>query len=310
MELLNVVKAHPLCFACLLLVSCSNAGEEKFSTDPPIGNKNVIISSLISNSNHNYRLTFAECSNNECAVNLQNLIDDKVVSQISLPWPASNTTFYEYDVDRWYGMGDPLSQEYVKAWFLGDSENDSLAVGIQIIELDDDTKGLLVSQTAGFEHVKQNHQLIAEKNNKLDIIWEYTEPQGPYWSNVVVAKEEKGSFTLIEGFSNANSNVEDSLEVRRFSWDSSASKLVNQENADTKVVVTGPFENAGAARSEIFNKPECYGANFNVLNGNVFGLSQFWIAAATTHTDYATYMKDSITDCNKTYTTKIADYSK
>ncbi|MEY4578025.1 MAG: hypothetical protein RL701_2728 [Pseudomonadota bacterium] len=143
----------------------------------------------------------------------------------------------------------------------GDEASSAITTA-RIVELAPTVSGLLVEQTAGFEHVKRAHFLFAFVGDQLEELWNQHEDSGPTWSHAHVFPwdaQHEAVFVLDGATTSQETDHEaDVFDARVLHWDSAQARLVN-EAAGTRAqaVVLGPYMNLAAAAQQRARSASC-----------------------------------------------------
>lgn len=255
------------------------------------------------------QLAFAPCNEKGCKIIVQFIKGKKLQNELPLHWSASSQSAYEFNADRWYGAGDPLGKTAYPSWALGASEQNSMVVSVQTVKLLPKTSGLMVHQTAGFEHVRRHHEMFLIKDERLKSVWKQTENQGPGWSNVI-APSGAGEFIYIEGFQPGYEDSADNLTVSYFEWNGKEGRIKKKKYGKTPLflVAVSPFENIKAAREFIYGNSECLASDYMVLENRNNVSSKFIIGAITADRGLADRQLQKLTRCVQGKRFEILDF--
>jgi hypothetical protein len=91
--------------------------------------------------------------------------------------------------------------------------------------------GLLLSMTAGYEHIHRRYDLVVVLDGKLRLAWSALEPQGPAASSVEVRSidAERDELLFMSTYQNSESGEADELEFTRVRYDASKNKYVESK---------------------------------------------------------------------------------
>ncbi len=191
-----------------------------------------------------YGLAPGSCTEGRCAPVIQLLSSGKLVDFIPLDFAAS-----EAALTREEGNSGLAELTPVEAWTAG-SEEGAVTTALQSVRLTPAGNGLLVHQTAGFEHIKRRHDLFVADGKKLKRVWSAAEGAGPAWSAAEVVPSGNGrtdEIIYLRGFRPGGTEA-DTLTARRLVWDDTKQELAVQPLAILPAVTTGEYSSVKTAR--------------------------------------------------------------
>ena len=194
-------------------------------------------------------LAIAKCRRSECPIEVWLRASGRVVDRVTLPVAAGSQRAKAAIVDAIWGADAGL-----RAWVTG-HENDYVATGARMLQLDPQTAALLVSQQYGFEHIKRNHLVILPRAGRVTIAWKAKEGAGPTWSTTQVIGGQRGErheIIYLNGFFEPEEDAADRLDVARLSWDHASARLrqtaLPARNEPLHLLDLGTHDSAAQAR--------------------------------------------------------------
>lgn len=248
-----------------------------------------------------YRITVAKAGN-LYPINVELLKHDTVINSIALKWSADSEPIERTILNESYGATDPLqSDPEQSAWRIGSDEN-GVGVAAHIAKLTSHKRGLLVSQLAGFDHLKRTHSLFVVENGKLHRAWMSDEGAGPTWSAVFAVHSQKGDRIIyFRGFQPDFGNLPDQFDAFSLNWDEKKGTLKPTSLVGLYGVIAGFFKTAEEARQLKLNSGECF-YSFWVLPAQRFklvGKGGFALAAITTDLHLAELTAEKTKKCTE-----------
>ena len=223
-----------------------------------------------------YELSLARCGKKKCPVEVR-LVDATAVYQtLALDWTAAVGEPSEDTVAPWSGVGDPLeTNAELTAWSTGEEET-AVSTAARTVDLIPSLKGLLVHQSAGFEHVKRRHYLFVATGKTLVRAWTGEEGEGPTYSSVDVtdAGARGRQRILFWRFFAAQGNTADPWELAAYQWSSEKhllEKLPPQDSPRVFAAILGSYESVAEARKLLATEGECL-PSFRVLASSALGV--------------------------------------
>lgn len=220
-----------------------------------------------------YQLAFGACAGGQCPVQVRLVGKGGVIDEVSLDWGVTSAKAVELPLDGTLGVGDPLQRPAGLAGWTAGEDDGSVVTFARTVRLSRDVNGLLVHQSAGFEHVKRRHYLFAVQGARIVRLWTGTEGNGPWWSTVAVTDVDKASnqgIVHFSGFSYPKGNDYDRLDVTSLRGRGQGKTVASQPAQGIYAVVFGPFADPAAAR-RIRNKNWSCVSGFSVLPSGRFG---------------------------------------
>lgn len=302
-----------LMFACLsaALGRVEGAGAQK---SPRAARGRVVLSTfkVKPEGGLSYELSVAPCVKKDCPVQVRLVEGKRVYSTLNLDWNAGPGGVSKSEVDKGFGVGDPLGElAEIPRWDIGSAE-EAVSVAARPVDLAPGLRGLLVHQRAGFEHLKRRHYLFVARGGRLVRAWTGSEGEGPTWSNVDVMASRGGGqeIRFFKGFSYPSDEDADSLEITSYRWNSEKNSLDALSPAATPprvfAVVAGAYGSVAEARRAASDNMECL-EGFIVLRAE--GLSQYAgkiiLAAVTSNEQDADRTLKKITGCAPALDSKV-----
>jgi len=165
-------------------------------------------------------LAIAECRSSECPIEVRLRRDRRVIDRVTLPFSASSQRA-SAEAANWLSGADAGR----KAWAIGE-ENNYVATAAGLLRIAPHTPALLVSQLAGFEHLKRNHLLLVPRAGKLVAAWKAEEGAGPTWSATqIVGSPDRQEIVYFNGFFDPTEDAVERLDVVRLNWSSAAARI-------------------------------------------------------------------------------------
>lgn len=291
----------------LLLAGCGSGGPESDAVFPDSvrpGAQRAELRTFAAGegSEFRYELSIAPCSDDRCAVEVRLLQRGTPVDSASLDWGLQRTPLVRTEPGPLSGIGDPLAGERDLDALVGSLGGEPVSIAAQEIRLGGGERGLLVHQTAGFDHVKRRHYLYVRTGRRLERPWTGIEGAGPHWSAVQVLDspgDTAEAFLHFRGFRYPNGYPPDDLEVTRFVWSPENDRLLASSPEHLWAAVLGPFPGADSARAIRSNHSGCLGdywvlpaERFQALSGPGVAL-----AAVTARSSRAARALDQAREC-------------
>jgi hypothetical protein len=208
----------------------------KAKQSPKAGRNQVVLETfpVARSSRLHYEISLAPCAKSGCPYQVRLVEGKQVYGTESLEWLASPAQVAKTEVDVTMGVGDPFQKSWEgSAWQVGE-ENQNVTVTARSIALTPQLSGVMVYQSAGFEHVKRRHYLFVAIGRKLARAWSDSEGQGPTWSTVEVSEplpDGSQSFIYFRGFwyprEDGPDDKPDTLEVASYRWNAQKSVIEN-----------------------------------------------------------------------------------
>ncbi len=224
------------------------------------------------------------CQGEDCPLVVALFQEGKAAATINLAWNATSSEPVKAQPDWMAGASGPLDgkPEGVEAWTTG-SEEQTVVTSVRAIRLPSGAAAILASQMAGFEHPKRRHEIYAARGGQLTRVWEYAEPQGPYWTAVAVRKAtSQDELVLLRTFS-PGGELASTWEAVRLEWNADQNAFFEAGAAKVRAVVAGEFAGLERARNVLAGAGECL-AGFDVVESKQLGLrggGKYALAALT-----------------------------
>jgi hypothetical protein len=228
-----------------------------------------------------YQLGIGGCREASCPIEVRLAAGNKVIDTAVLEWPASDARAKHAPVDWTHGVGDPsASPSGLRAWTMGEEEQ-AVSVAARSVRIAPDRSALLVTQLAGFDHLKRRHDLFLVDGDRLQRIWSYAEPPGPHWSSTTVrpSRGKAEEVVLATGFLSPTDEAPDRLEIQKLDWQA-ATKQVDQNPAEAFLVTAGSFASIEQARQMRASNHGCL-AHYWVLGAASSAAEQGPVIVAT-----------------------------
>src|SRR5215470_5661265 len=165
-------------------------------------------------------LAIAECRSSECPIEVRLRRDRRVIDRVTLPFSASSQRA-SAEAANWLSGADAGR----KAWAIGE-ENNYVATAAGLLRIAPHTPALLVSQLAGFEHLKRNHLLLVPRAGKLVAAWKAEEGSGPTWSATqIVGSPDRREIVYFHGFFDPDEDTAERLDAVRLDFDAASARL-------------------------------------------------------------------------------------
>jgi len=164
-------------------------------------------------------LAIAECRSSECPIVVRLRRDGRVIDRVTLPFAASSQRANAQAADWLWGADAGR-----KAWVNGEY----VATAARLLQLARSTPALLVSQLAGFDHLKRNHVLIVPRAGKLVLAWKAQEGAGPTWSATEIIGSpgnDRQDVAYFHGFFDPDEDTAERLDVIRLRWNATAARV-------------------------------------------------------------------------------------
>lgn len=149
------------------------------------------------------------CDGTDCTLRIAASVGGGTVLSDPLPFPPTSAEIEAIPADASFGLG-PVEGRALSAWAVGVEEK-SVGVAVEPIALGG-TRGLIVHQSAGFEHVKRSHLVLAIMEDRIGTLLEIVEGAGP---ELVALWPEGDGITVSRRFGDGPE------EVERYRWDES-----------------------------------------------------------------------------------------
>lgn len=207
---------------------------------------------------------------------------DDLLDSAAVDWPSIVEQPVADSIASPMGVGDPAAAELQwPAWTTGEEES-AVTTTARVITLAPDLRGMLVHQSAGFEHVRRRHYLFTAADSRLARIWTGEEPQGVYWSTVDIADlgDDGRQEILLWQFSGAGDAAASRWDLRVLAWDAEQ-RTVAPLSAPVPIFagVVGSYATAERARAAVAEHAGCL-ERFLVLDG--FEPRRYVVAALST----------------------------
>jgi len=194
-----------------------------------------------------FELVVAECQADQCPIEIRLQGRSEPAPGLRLDWSAPSKTI-EPGEQNVTGVGALLSPEKIRSWTIGGNEK-GIAVAAKPLLVAKKVPALLVTQTAGFEHVKRRHYLIVANAGRLQLAWRGVERQGPHFLGASVVNGPNGAEVIVtDVFANPDTARPDTVNVRKLQWTKGAAREIRLR-APIPATVLGPFASAADARA-------------------------------------------------------------
>lgn len=186
-------------------------------------------------------------------------------ASITMPWPATGTTFAAERVGGSWGAVDLLAPEGTdRAWASGD-EGTYVATSMRAVGLPDGTQGVVVDQRAGFEHLIHAHLLAVVADGRLREVQRWVGVGAPEVTALAVTS---AAVVFERAFYNAEPNAPDEVEFITYRFDRRSSLLVQEPRSIAVFTIgLGPFPSIAAARAAYATAGPCVAALSVIADG-------------------------------------------
>ena len=228
-----------------------------------------------------FALVAGACVQASCAAALELVRGGQRLDSTPLEFAASSAKLEAQPAQTLFGGKTALP-----IWTAGEGEG-AVSTAVQTVRLSVDRVGLLVHQSAGFEHVKVRRDLFIAEGDTLKKVWSKADGQGPVRSYADVVPRDASSsaaideIVMIEGMT-AAPNEGDRIVATRLSWDENAKSLKASPVESLSVVVAETFPTAERARSKFADA--CY-SNYWVIREDGIGGAKSRFALAVVASD-------------------------
>src|SRR5277367_2299511 len=273
--------------AVALLVSACGTGEPatraaepdvSTSPKPPPGPTPHILLSLPADSLAplRYELAIDPCKDGSCPVMVRLMRGTEVVDSASLAWGSNTQDTAEEEVDARWGAGDLLvGVPGVKAFASGE-EAAYVSTLARSVSIASHQLGVLVTQRAGWEHLKHHHDLFLRDGEKLVRAWSAIDGAGPTWSSVDLVVDPAGTQHILyfSGFLYPSADSPDRLNVSTVEWDEQIKRMVESPPLAAlplEVVEFGRYSKLARAHAGREPLNECVAPLLWVLESRSYG---------------------------------------
>ena len=242
----------------------------------------------------NFALVSGPCVQASCAAALELVREGQRLDSAPLEFAASSAKLEAQPAQTLFG-----SKTALPIWTSGDGEG-AVSTAVQTVRLSADRVGLLVHQSAGFEHVKVRRDLFVADGDTLKKVWSKADGQGPVRSYVDVVPRGASTsaatdeIVMIEGMT-AAPNEADRIVATRLTWDESTKTLSESPVESLPVVVAATFATAERARSKFVDT--CYG-NYWVIREDGIGGAKSRFALAMVASDAVAATREMNQKCD------------
>ena len=255
-----------------------------------------------------FALVAGPCVQASCAAALELVREGQRLDSAPLEFAASSAKLEAQAAQTLFG-----SKAALPIWTAGEGEG-AVSTAVQTVRLSADRVGLLVHQSAGFEHVKVRRDLFIAEGDTLRKIWSKADGQGPVRSYADVVPRDALSngasedIVMIEGV-NTNPKEADRIVATRFSWDQNTKSLKASPVESLPVVVAATFPTAERARSKFADA--CYGNYWVIREDGIGGAkSRFALAMVASDAASATGAMNQKCDGNTASASASSDKAK
>jgi hypothetical protein len=298
------ILAIGLSFALVSLLASQISAQRPGKAGGPIkaGRARVVLETfpVARSSRFRYEMSLATCAKSGCPFQVRLIEGKQVCGTESLEWLATPAQIDKTEVDVTMGVGDPFQSSWEgSAWQVGE-ENQNVTVTARSIALTPDLNGVMVYQSAGFEHVKRRHYLFVAIERKLTLAWSNGEGSGPTWSSVEVSEplpDGSQTFIYFKGFwyprESGPDDKPDTLEVASFRWNAQKAVIENAPMQESSfslfALIAGVYDTLADAEKAKQLHFDCL-RGFMVLSDDSplqIPKGKFAVAALTTKTSLA-----------------------
>jgi hypothetical protein len=264
-----------------------------------------------------YALVIEACKDGVCPQAVHLVKGSRVVDSMKLEWPSVSQESEAEPVDAAWGAGDPLGLEQPLSAFATGNEATSVSVAARPVHLDKARTALLVTQRAGWEHLKHHHDLFAVDNGKLNRLWSGAEGPGPTWSStdVISGPGQSQQILYFSAFQYPNADMPDTLSVTRIAWDTQHKKIVESSvggYTELQLLVLGNYAAIGPARTAYNRAGGCFTPLMWVLDSRQFPGSgdRFLLGTLTSRPRLASALLDAAKTCTPPLGGKLTAYQE
>jgi hypothetical protein len=209
-----------------------------------------------------HELSLAACEAGACAFELRLVGAGAAQSApVALGWPATEAPARPVAAEAAHGTGTPLDPAAwgARVWSTGQEES-TITVSAHMLPLPSSAKGrqaLLVTQMAGFEHLKRRHALYVASANGPRLAWSHEEPPGPTGSWVLAPA---GQWPLLLRQGGLQDGGPERMELRRLQWNAGRQVFVEKASrppAALQAVVAGRHAGVAAAQAARQRHGDC-----------------------------------------------------
>ncbi len=200
-------------------------------------------------------LSWLGCNNRTCPYGVaaqRPEPDGKAMGALALDWAApARARVRAVAWDLSHGAGEPLvtpGAKRPKVWAAGEGEG-TVTASARLLFLDGGApSAVLVSQRAGFEHLKRRHAVYAVVGGQLRKLWSRVESVGPYVSWVLSPPGRPAVHLSV--FMQPDAGEPDKLAAHELVWRNDRSVLVERGGVSgLPGVVAGTFDSVAEAQA-------------------------------------------------------------
>ena len=264
-----------------------------------------------------YELAIEACTEAKCPVVVRLAEGGRVLATATLAWESSSRDATPVDVDPRWGTGDPLAAETPpKGWVSGE-EALALTILVRPVRLAPERTALLVTQFAGWDHLKRSHELFLADGGKLVRAWFGAERAGPTWSSAEIVPGLDGSeqVLFVSGFQSPSTDQPDRLSVQLVAWDAAQGRVIETPGAGAapiRLVSFGGFAEIEAAQKARDEAAACVTPVLFVLDSAAYrGVrGRFFLGTVTARPDLLPSIIEKGKSCARPVTGVLLAYDK
>lgn len=281
----------------LLLTAVSSAPAAPEAA--PAGASTLVTFSAGSHGPLAYEVGIGRCTESSCKFEVRLVQNEVVRDTLTLDWPGSSGQLTRGRADQALGAGDPLTPERdLDMWTTGE-ENSAVSVAARSIDLTPSVRGLVVYQSAGFEHVRRRYYLFVVLDSKLVRAWTGTEGEAPETSTLDITKAGEREQLTFWRFPPADGGP-NRWSRETYRWSDEHRRLERAADPSPVFAVAMPgFETVAQARKVASKFPDCL-ASYIVLDRRAFMsrvAGRFVLAGLSSRRDQAVRTVASVTEC-------------
>jgi hypothetical protein len=305
-----------LCFIlCLISGGCGRRQPESRASASEATYKVLATFPADPASTLQYQLVILSCRSNRCPVAIRLVSGDRLLDLAILSWDGTTQDATAEAVDAQWGAGDPLgAAPQLKAWATGEEAN-YLSTVARTARVTPKQMGLLVTQRAGWEHLRHRHDLFMNDGAKIHREWSAEEGTGPTWSSSdTISNPDKTDQILhYSAFQQPAPDKPDDLGVSRVSWDLQQQKIVETplvSGDPIRLVAFGEYPSIARAFKAREKAASCVPPFLWVLDGRYYGggAGKFFLGTITAHGNLARRILEVGKQCSPPLKGSIALY--
>jgi hypothetical protein len=204
-----------------------------------------------------FDVTILPCVKDVCPVEISARQASGKIARARTEWSVNNRAVVRSIIPVAWGAGDLLTAPGIALATGGDKER-AIAIVARPVRLKGDIAGLLIDASGGENHVRRWHELWLMKANRLERVWELTDPPGSGWSSTAITRDADGDTVVaMTAVDRASTGAVDDFRVSALGWSSTG--VTDRPVPPLHAVVVGGFATPEAARKALQEQPSCYG---------------------------------------------------